>query len=225
MAAHKKALVLLSGGIDSAVVLYDALARKLDVTALTFDFAGRSGREQAAAVEVARRAGVPLLRVPLPFLAEAVDLPQTIRANAALDRAPEGYVPARNLVFYSVASFFAESLGASLILGGHHGADADRFPDASPAFFRALGDAQRLGAWSFDESPFHVELPLAAMSKRDVVRLGADLGVPFEATWSCYDVGADPCGHCFSCNERAHAFAAAGAVDPLSASVDVSARA
>lgn len=211
-----RALVLLSGGIDSAVALYWARERKWDVEALTFDYSGRPEREAAATVALARAVGVPLHRAPVPWMMEAGDLPPELRKEPALEAAPEGYVPARNLAFYAIAAYYAEALGARRVVGGHHGADADRFPDASPDFFRAFEHAANLGLWSRAREPLTVQLPLRGLVKRQVLDMGFALRVPFEATWSCYwDRTEEPCGQCQSCAERASAFAAAGRPDPL----------
>lgn len=212
------AIVLLSGGIDSAVALAWSLREGHRVLPVTFDYHLRPRRELEAAgalVDHARRRGhdvAPLERVALPFLREVEDLsprPPHLRG------APEGYVPARNLVFYSVAASLAEARGASLVVGGHNGGDPELFPDAGPRFFAAFNDLLVDAAWSHARSPFRVATPLAGKPKGDVLRLARDLGVPLELTWSCYADGKLPCGKCGSCAERREGFAAAGLDDPL----------
>lgn len=207
----ERALVLLSGGIDSAVALWWSLRRKgWDAEALSFQYFERPVQEADAARALAEAAGVPLRVIEVPFLREAAVVP-----GAAVRRAPEGYVPARNLVFYSIAAGVAESVGASVLVGGHHGRDQDLFPDASPAFFRRFAALARMGVWSFRGSRFRVEQPLLGLDKEGVVKLALELGVPLPLTWSCYADGAVGCGTCASCRERLAAFAAIGAKDPL----------
>lgn len=219
IALGSSALVLVSGGIDSAVALYWAKREGWRVTALTFEYPSRPPREAEAARVLCRLADVEdVHRASLPWMAEAGELPPELKRNPALARAPEGYVPVRNLAFYAIAAYYAEALGASVVVGGHNRTDVETFPDASPGFFRLVNEAIAKGALTFADSPFRVELPLAKLEKRDVLALGFELGVPFEATWSCYWNDRDePCGGCPSCEERRGAFAALGRSDPLAA--------
>lgn len=208
-----KAVVLLSGGIDSAVALWDVRSRTRGVQALTFHYHDRARQEIDATRALAAAAGVPLREIEVPFLREATDLGED--QSPALAGAPEGYVPARNLVFYAVAANVAESVGACSIVGGHHGEDATLFPDASPDFFSVFGELARMGVWSWQKRPFTVDLPLKGLSKREVVARGLALGVPMGLTWSCYGTAERSCGHCRSCRERLQAFAEVGAADPI----------
>jgi 7-cyano-7-deazaguanine synthase len=191
-----RAIVLLSGGLDSAVCLWWARAEGYDVHALTFDFPGRPPRELAAARLLAAAAHATLEVVSLPFLRE-------------MPCAPPGYLPGRNLVYYAIAASRAEALGASAIVGGHIATDPDGFPDASPAFFDALGRTLQAGA-----SPARILRPLAGLSKVEAIRRAIALGVPLDLTVSCYASDDRPCGRCVSCDERATAFAAVGVADP-----------
>lgn len=218
MAEPRRALVLLSGGIDSAVALHATLRDGSAVLPLTFDYHLRPQREVEALEALldharARTPGRvgPLRRVALPFLREVEDLPMR---PAHLRGAPEGYIPARNLVFYAIAASLAESEGAERIVGGHNGTDPELFPDSSPAFFAALNALLPAGAWSHGRAPFRIDVPLAGKPKVEVLRLGLALGVPFELTWSCYADGKVHCGACGSCQERREAFRDAGRQDP-----------
>jgi 7-cyano-7-deazaguanine synthase len=209
------AVVLLSGGLDSAVALYWARGQGFRLHALEIEYHRRPPRERACSEALARATDAERLVVHLPFLREAEDQPAD-RRPAALSGAPRGYLPARNLVFYSIAAHCAESLGASIIVGGHNRPDGERFPDARRGFFDALERLFADGLWSARERPLRVALPLAAMDKTAALRLGLDLGVPFAQTWSCYEDDAErPCGRCPSCVERARAFEAVGLSDPL----------
>lgn len=211
------ALVLLSGGIDSAVALHWALRAGHDVLPVTFDYHLRPARELEACEALleharARGAVAPLQRIALPFLREVEDLPSR---PAHLGGAPEGYGPARNLVFYAIAASLAEVHGARRIVGGHNGTDPEMFPDSSPAFFADFNALLGRAAWSHAKAPFEVVLPIAGKPKAEVLRLGKELGVPFALTWSCYHDGKAHCGQCGSCRERREAFAEAGMRDPV----------
>ncbi len=211
-----RAIVLLSGGIDSAVTLWWAKDQGWDVQPLSFDYFGRPKREHAAIEALARRAAVrPVRVVDLPFLKEVDDLRQAGLDNPALEESPEGYIPARNMIFYSLAAYFAELEGTRYLVGGHNGTDPESFPDASPKFFDHLNRLLGMSLWSHERSPVEVVVPLAGLSKEDVLRMGQKLGVPFEATWSCYWDQDVHCGSCVSCTERREAFAAIGARDPV----------
>jgi 7-cyano-7-deazaguanine synthase len=210
------AIVLLSGGIDSAVALHSTLRDGHAVLPLTFDYHARPAREvEALEAQLAQARGRgevrSLVRVPLPFLREVEDMASP---PAHLRGAPEGYIPVRNLAFYALAASFAETEGADLIVGGHNGIDPKLFPDSSPRFFDQLNDLFRLGAWSHARHPFRVVLPISGRSKAEVLRLGLAMGAPFALTWSCYHDGKAHCGQCRSCRERRQAFAEVGAPDP-----------
>jgi 7-cyano-7-deazaguanine synthase len=212
----KPAIVLLSGGIDSAVALFWAKREGFHLWALEFEYHLRPLQERACAKALAARAGATRAVVPLPFLHEAQDL-----ADAGIDAphlrdSPRGYIPARNLVFYTIAGYYAEAKGAGIIVGGHNKDDAARFPDAGRPFFTALSDLFSRALWSPEARSLRIELPLVERDKTETVRLGLELGVPFEHTWSCYEGQPRPCGSCPSCEERARAFVACGVRDPLS---------
>lgn len=184
----KKAVVLLSGGIDSAVAL--AWARKRwRVTALSFDLRGRPRGEARACAALVRWARVPQVRVPVRFLRPR----------------PSGYVPARNLVYHGIALSVAEELGAAAVVAGHNRSDAKAFADARPAFFRRL---ERLNGGP------RILLPLAGLTDAQVVARAVREGAPLHLTWSCYRDGARPCRRCAACRGRLESFAEAGLDDP-----------
>jgi 7-cyano-7-deazaguanine synthase len=183
-----KAIVLLSGGIDSAVALWWARDR-YRVTALSFDGARRPRGEVRACEALAARANVPLLRVATPFL----------RAR------PSGYVPARNLVFHGIALSLAEERGMEAVVAGHNRSDARAFGDARPEFFRRL---ERLNGG------VRIELPLAKLTDAQVVAAGLRRGVPLGLTWSCYRDGPRPCRRCGACRDRLESFRLSGSEDP-----------
>jgi 7-cyano-7-deazaguanine synthase len=214
MAAHAasdKALVLLSGGVDSAVSLYWAKAQGWDLATIEFEYHLRPAREQRACADLRRHAGVEThVSVPLPFIMEVVDLPTGVLRNSSLMGAPEGYIPSRNLLFYSLCSYYAEILGARYIVGGHNRADPESFPDSGRGFFERLNEVLKLSVWSYPEYPVEIVQPLLEKDKVGVLHLGKKLGVPFELTWSCYTDQEQPCGQCASCLEREQAFVEMG---------------
>ncbi len=207
------AIVLLSGGVDSAVALYWARAQGHQVTALSFNYFRRPPGERTAAAWLATDSGSALIEVAVPFIKEAGDLREAGFPVPTADGAPEGFVPVRNLVFYAIAAYYAEALEADLIVGGHLRHDAESFSDAAPAFFEALEALVEKSAPGTRRVPIRFRLPFAEMSKTEVLRLAAELRVPMEHTWSCYEDADQPCGRCVSCRERAEAFAAAGLTD------------
>ena len=212
-----RALILLSGGLDSAVSLYWALDRGWSAIPLTFHYHERPQREKDATVRLVRHSGCreDILEVDLPFLMEVEDLREKGLPNRFLQDAPGAYVPARNLVFYAIAAHYGEILGAQRLVGGHNGADGRIFPDAAPAFFEGLNRLLELGLLTAPESRLQIVNPLAGRTKAGVLRLGQELGVPFEETWSCHYDRASPCGSCASCREREQAFKHLEAEDPL----------
>lgn len=170
-----KAVVLVSGGIDSAVLLEWARSRFRPI-ALTFEIDGRPRGEAKACRALIRRARCPHIVVPVRFLRSQ----------------PSGYVPARNLVYHGIAQSIAEAHSARAVVAGHNRSDAKVFPDATPAYFRRL---ERLGA-------ARIVLPFSQLTDAQVVALGRRLKVPLDLTWSCYRDGARPCGRCAACRGR-----------------------
>jgi len=203
-----KALVLLSGGMDSCVALWWAKSRGWKVEALTIDFHRRGKREAAAARGVARRAGVKLHTVRMEFVRDEEDLSSAELRNLG-SRVREGYIPARNLAFYGIAAHLGLRRGARRLVGGHTAEDGRDFGDASRAFFKHLSSA--LASSSPRKRPaLRPVMPLITMTKPQVARLGARLGAPLGLTWSCYRDRRLPCDECPACRGRREAFKSAG---------------
>lgn len=211
--------MLLSGGMDSAVVLYLALRRGFECLCLSFDYGQRHARETSAAARLAKTAGCPLRSVKLRLSGKGSALTDK---SASLTRGlrkkgsgiPATYVPARNIVFLSCALSIAESEGAGDVFIGAHDQDYSGYPDCRPEFFEAFQAAADLGTKAGCEGrPVRLNAPLLGMSKKEIVLLGSGLGVPFHLTWSCYRGEKRPCGRCESCLYRAKGFAEAGIKD------------
>ncbi len=212
-----KAIVLLSGGIDSAVSLAWSLKKGWEVHPLSFNYHLRPTQETGAVetMAVMCRCEDRVITVDLPFLMEVEDLLDQSIGNRYLREAPPTYVPARNLIFYSIAAHYAEITGARWIVGGHNGSDSETFPDASQAFFQGMSDLLGHSLLTSERAPVEIVNPLHGLSKAEVIRLGVRMDVPLEATWSCSFDEENPCGRCRSCHERAQAFDEVGVEDPL----------
>ena len=223
-AAKKRAVVLLSGGLDSATALAVAVSKGLEVHALSFDYGQRHRRELRAARRLARFFGVKehrIMRLALGKLGGSaltdrrVPVPEG-RAWRPGQRIPSTYVPARNLVFLSIAAAYAETVGAGSVVIGANALDYSGYPDCRPAFLRSFSRSARLGTrtGAFGR-PLRVMAPLLRLTKGQIIRLGLRLGVPYGLTWSCYRGRKRPCGRCDSCLLRQKGFQEAGASDPL----------
>jgi len=222
MNAAKKAAVLLSGGLDSAVTLFYAKREGYDCHCLAFDYGQRHAREIAMARRLAAEAGATLETVKLPFtwkgsslVDDTLDLPRRRPLAEIRSGVPTTYVPARNTVFLSIAASFAEAIGARAIFIGAHQEDASGYPDCRKEYLDAFDAVLRLGTKAGLEGRLELAAPLIGMNKRAIIELGASLGVSFGHTWSCYEGGVRPCGTCDSCILRAKGFEEAGIVDPL----------
>jgi 7-cyano-7-deazaguanine synthase len=221
-----RAVVLLSGGMDSAVTLAMAIRQGFEVHALTFRYGQRHAVEIDSAVAVAAALGaaehvvvdIDLARFGGSALTAAGAIPKG--KGGGRPEIPVTYVPARNAVFLALAASFAEALGARDVFIGVSAVDYSGYPDCRPEFIRAFETALNLGTRAgATNAPLHLHAPLLAMSKADTVKAGLGLGVDFALTRSCYDPGdcGAPCGTCDACRLRALGFDGAGVVDPVAA--------
>ncbi len=216
-----RAVVLLSGGLDSATTLAIALGEGFDCYALSFSYGQRHRAELVAAERVAQALGATEHReIEIPigrFGGSAL----TDISLAVPERGGEGipitYVPARNTVFLSLALAWAEVLEAQAIFIGVNAVDYSGYPDCRPEFIAAFQALARLATRQGVEGHgVKIEAPLIGMRKAEIVRRGIELGVDYAATVSCYnaDNQGRACGHCDSCRFRAEGFRAAGIADP-----------
>jgi 7-cyano-7-deazaguanine synthase len=217
-------LVVLSGGLDSTVCMAVAAAdHPAGVVALSFDYGQRHRVELDRAAQVAAHYRAEHLVVRLDasrwggsaLTDSGIDVPEPAGPEAAGDDIPVTYVPARNLIFLSVAAGVAEARGADDIYLGVNALDYSGYPDCRPEFVRAFEAAAALALKRGVEGhPIVVRTPLVALRKAEIVRLGLELEAPMHLTWSCYRGAERPCGHCDACALRAKGFAEAGVPDP-----------
>lgn len=224
---ENNAVVLLSGGLDSSTVAAIARGRGFKVYALTFSYGQRHSLEIKRAGQVAERIGAQRHVVfemdssvfGGSALTDEIPVPKN-RSAAEMSAAdiPVTYVPARNIIFLSIAAAFAESVGASDIFIGVNAIDYSGYPDCRPDFIEAFSKALRLGTKSGVEGRgMTIHTPLISLTKGEIITLGLEVGVDYSITSSCYDPEADgrPCLRCDSCLLRAKGFAEAGRDDPL----------
>ena len=223
----RPAVVLLSGGLDSATALAEAVAAGFAPYALTIAYGQRHAVETAAARRVARAAGV-VRHVELTIdlrafggsaLTADVDVPKDREEAEMASGIPITYVPARNTVFLSLALAWAETLGAFDIFVGVNCVDYSGYPDCRPEFLRAFEDLANLATKAGVEGAgrFVVHAPLLKLTKDEIIRRGLELGVDYGLTHSCYDPTPEglSCGHCDSCRLRLAAFDRLGIKDPV----------
>ncbi|MGH9312784.1 MAG: 7-cyano-7-deazaguanine synthase QueC [Vicinamibacterales bacterium] len=219
-----KAVVLLSGGLDSYTAAALARARGYELCALTFRYGQVHERELEAARRVAAALAVAQHLVLALDLAAVGGSSLTGHGDIPKDRPlktsgiPSTYVPARNTIFLAVALGWAEVLDAEAIVIGINAIDYAGYPDCRPEYLNAFETLAALATRAGVQGrPVRIEAPLISLSKGAIVRSGLDLGLDYGLTHSCYDPPADgsPCGRCDSCRVRALGFAEAGAVDPL----------
>src|SRR5579859_3148852 len=223
--SSRKAVCLLSGGLDSSTCLGVARREGFECYALSFDYGQRHRVELDAATKVAKFFGVRQLRIVridlrafgASALTADVDVPKNRSAEEMQQGIPVTYVPARNTIFLSFALAWAEVLECSDIFIGVNALDYSGYPDCRPEFIEAYERMANLATKAGVEgrTKLRIHTPLIRLSKAEIVKLGAELGVPFGMTHSCYDPGPDgrPCGACDSCLLRRKGFEEAGIED------------
>ncbi len=224
----KRAVALLSGGMDSVTAAAITQAEGYEVHALAIDYGQRALPELECAARLAQALGLisfRVVRVDLRSLGGSaltadIEVPKDRADDEISEGIPASYVPARNTVFLSLALACAETLDADAVVIGVNALDYSGYPDCRPAYIEAFAEVARLGTKRGVEGrSVEVRAPLVSFSKADIVRRGVALGVPFEHTLSCYDpveqvTNWGHCGRCDACRLRARGFAEAGLVDP-----------
>lgn len=220
----KKAIVLLSGGLDSSTALYVAKKEGFDeLYALTFEYGQKHDREIRSASAIAKAVGVKehkIVRLMLnAWKGSSLTDPDVVIQDGDADRTdiPDTYVPARNMVFLSVAASYADALDITDIFIGVSEMDYSGYVDCREEFIRSMEQTINLGTvlGAEKKQKITIHAPFLRMTKADEVKWGTELGVDFSLTWSCYRGGEKPCGTCDSCLLRARAFEKADIVDPL----------
>lgn len=215
----KKAVVLVSGGLDSATALAMAQDRGFECFALSVDYGQRHHSELDAAKRVTEAAGVPFKILPLDLrsiggsaLTDDIDVPETETSGI-----PITYVPARNTIMLSLALGYAEVLGADDIFIGVNAVDYSGYPDCRPEFVAAYQAMARLATKAGVEGgKMTIQTPLIDLTKAEIIQAGTKLGVNYALTVSCYQADGEgqACGVCDSCRIRGEGFSAAGVADP-----------
>ncbi len=220
-----KAVILLSGGLDSSTVLYQAIADGCECYAISFDYRQRHRRELESARAIALAAGVKAHQIVNFDLTlwggsaltdDRIELPSDRTLAEMSQNIPITYVPARNTIFLSFALAYAETLGGDRIYIGVNALDYSGYPDCRLDYIQAMQEVFRLGTQQGREgNTIKIVTPLIELKKTEIIQLGNKLGVPWEQTWSCYAGGETACGVCDSCRLRLAAFAELGLKDPV----------
>lgn len=217
----KKAVVIVSGGIDSATLLYKILQEGYDVYALTFLYGQKHRKEIDSAKSICSALDVSHKVIDLSAMKELLSGSALTDSNVEIPEVPETaehyetlkatIVPNRNAIFLSVAIGYALSIGADHVFFGAHYSDRGVYPDCRKEFVEAFQLSERLAT---DNPSLVIDAPFVDVDKSQIVKLGSELGVPFKETWTCYNGGELHCGVCSSCRERKRAFRESGVSDP-----------
>jgi 7-cyano-7-deazaguanine synthase len=221
----KKAICLLSGGLDSTITTYFAHHHSYDISTLTIHYGQQHDRELQLAQKTTQHLNIKNhknLTIDLSHL-NSTSLIKTTTTKIDTHTIseigktiPSTYVPARNIVFLSLALSWAESLQCDAIFIGVNSLDYSGYPDCRPEFINAFQSMANLGTKTGTEGkPIQIKTPLITKTKKEIILLGKELGVPFEHTWSCYRGEEKACGQCDSCLLRLKGFQDAGLPDPL----------
>ncbi|NEN84671.1 7-cyano-7-deazaguanine synthase QueC [Paenibacillus elgii] len=223
----KKAVVILSGGLDSTTCMGMAQDAGYDVYPITFDYGQRQRREIENARQVAEyyKTASRHKVIALGFLKEfggsaltdeSIEVPPAGESGAVDSDIPVTYVPGRNLLFLSIATSYAETIGAEAIYIGVNALDYSGYPDCRPEFIRKVEEVMALATRvGVEGGPIRIETPLIHWTKAEIIREGMRLDVPYHLTTSCYNGQEEACGVCDSCRLRLKGFDEAGTADPI----------
>ena len=218
---NRKAVVLISGGLDSPTVLAYAIDSGYTVYPVSFDYGQRHIRELKSSEEICRHYGLKLKKISMDMkqiggsaLTDDIKVPERDMENIEKE-IPVTYVPARNTIFLALAAAYGETIEASSIFIGANAIDYSGYPDCRPEFFNSMEKTLNLGTEYGIEEGFRIRVPLQYLTKADIVRLGRKLGVPYHLTWSCYNGREKACGKCDSCILRLKGFMEANDFDDI----------
>ena len=213
----QKAVVILSGGMDSTTLLYDAIGQQYDVYALSFNYNQKHKKELEQAKATCKMLKIPHKIADLSLLNEIApssltrDDWEVPEGHYADENMKETVVPNRNMVMLSLATSYAIGLKADKLFYGAHSGDHDIYPDCRKEFVDVLSQAVKMCDWH----ELTLSAPYIDKDKGDIVIRGTELGVDYSKTWTCYKGKGKACGKCGSCVERLEAFAKAGVKDPV----------
>jgi 7-cyano-7-deazaguanine synthase len=218
-----RTVVIFSGGLDSATLLYELKATGHEVGALAINYGQRHSRELICAQRICQEIGIDLTTLDLAGLAQVFGRNSLSDTSVAVpegkyeeDSMQQTTVPNRNMILLSVATGWAISNGYGAVAFGAHSGEYTPYPDCRPEFAAAMDNAAQLCDWQ----PIRILAPFVSWTKADIVRRGAELGVPFQSTWSCYVGGEKHCGRCGTCLDRKSAFEKSGIDDPTAYETD-----
>jgi 7-cyano-7-deazaguanine synthase len=220
-----RAVVLLSGGLDSTVTLAYALSKGDEVVPLTINYGQRHDKELFAAKDVASYYEIEkhiIMNLDLGCFSSsaltsmAVEVPERRSVDTIKDEIPVTYVPARNIIFLSIAAGLCECENASRVYIGANAVDYSGYPDCRPEFFKQYQKVLEVGTKTGVEGkPIEIITPIIGKTKGEIVAMGRELGAPLHLTWSCYRGKGKACGRCDSCLLRLKGFEEAGYQDPI----------
>lgn len=209
----KKAIVLLSGGLDSTTILYYAHSKGYECNCIIFDYGQKHKKELKSAVKVAKsvNASYSIIKIVLPWSKDVLtNKNKKVPVHKNLPKSiPSTYVPGRNTLFLSYALSFAQSINATKIFIGVNALDFSNYPDCTPEFIKTYNRVLKSL-----KTKINVKTPLLRLTKAQIIKLGMKLNVPYRDTWTCYNGFRKPCMECDSCKLRAKGFTEAKINDP-----------